>query len=363
MNAPLAPVYTPPGAPQVPPAYAPAAPVPPAYGTPAPGTPYGAPAAPPAGPDPRRVKLHNVRVSHWYGIEGKLNPKTGVLEKTTSLLIPKSEATWNMCQVAINAAKAKKWPHDPTKWADCSLRDGDLPAPRGKPRGPECKNHWVLNTGTPNGRELEVRRLDGSLITNPHEVKSGDYVHCSITFYGSDNDNNTGVWASLNNVIFVRPGEALASSNMMAEDEWSDEFVTGSVPQAQGATRYAAPMQPYTPAPAVAPHAVSPGFAAPQPAMAPPGLVLTAKAAGASLQSFYDGGWTDDQLVLHGYAVRAVAAAPAAPPPPSVPATPAGLVMTTKAAGASLQSFYQNGWTDEALVSNGYAVPHSDVPY
>ncbi len=48
-------------------------------------------------------------------------------------------------------------------------------------------------------------------------------------------------------------------------------------------------------------------------------------------------------------------------PPPPVPAAPpapaTGLSMTDKAAGAPYQSFIEQGWTDEMLIAQGYAVP------
>ena len=42
------------------------------------------------------------------------------------------------------------------------------------------------------------------------------------------------------------------------------------------------------------------------------------------------------------------------PPVPPIPAAPVGPVMTAKAAGASYDSFIAKGWTDETLKSNGY---------
>lgn len=53
-------------------------------------------------------------------------------------------------------------------------------------------------------------------------------------------------------------------------------------------------------------------------------VVLTAKANGASMQSFLDNGWTVDQMIEQGYAERVTPTAPDTPAaPPSAPETPA----------------------------------------
>lgn len=46
--------------------------------------------------------------------------------------------------------------------------------------------------------------------------------------------------------------------------------------------------------------------------------------------------------------------APSAVPPPPPPAPPAGPTMTAKAGASSYQAFKSGGWTDEALISQGY---------
>jgi hypothetical protein len=79
-----------------------------------------------------------------------------------------------------------------------------------------------------------------------------------------------------------------------------------------------APAAPVAPVIAAAPEApvVPEVVAEPEPTM-------TAKAAGATRQQFLDTGWTDDQLVDHGYMELPVEAAPATPEAPATPAAPA----------------------------------------
>jgi len=82
--------------------------------------------------------------------------------------------------------------------------------------------------------------------------------------------------------------------------------------------------EPEAPAAPVAPVApVTPVAPATPEAVAEPEPVMTAKAAGATRQQFLDTGWTDDQLVEHGYMEMPAKAAPATPEVPSTPAAPA----------------------------------------
>lgn len=79
------------------------------------------------------------------------------------------------------------------------------------------------------------------------------------------------------------------------------------------------------------------------------------------------------EQMFAGIGQAAPAAAPAAAPvaaPPPVPATPPPAapaqpqyVMTAKANGATREAFHANGWTDEALIQNGYMeLPGGVVP-
>lgn len=62
------------------------------------------------------------------------------------------------------------------------------------------------------------------------------------------------------------------------------------------------------------------------------------------------------QEVLTEADLRARFATPAAPVAPVAPVAPAGPVMTAKAAGATYESFITNGWTPEAMRAQGYLV-------
>jgi hypothetical protein len=82
-----------------------------------------------------------------------------------------------------------------------------------------------------------------------------------------------------------------------------------------------------------------------------------------TIQQLLDAKWSYDQMVTAGHAKlitpaveptpEPVATAPAAPVP-EVAAEPRPVVMTAKAAGATRQQFIDTGWTDDQLVEHGY---------
>lgn len=109
----------------------------------------------------------------------------------------------------------------------------------------------------------------------------------------------------------------------------------------------------------VSPQEVANAFAGGGAAAAAPGRVML---NGADYNALKAAGWSDAQMVQHGHMAAPVAApAPlppagsAPPPPPSAPAAPVGKVMVPAVAGATTYDQYiAAGWTDAALVQNGY---------
>jgi hypothetical protein len=128
----------------------------------------------------------------------------------------------------------------------------------------------------------------------------------------------------------------------------------GFAPQAWAQPAAAAPVAAPVAAPAAMPAAfpvaaqpvaappVAPVAAVAPPAALPPIKAMTAKANGATYESFIGAGWTDDKMVEHGYMTitqptpPAVApVAPVAPAAPAVPAAVPGAPATGPAAGAA----------------------------
>jgi hypothetical protein len=83
----------------------------------------------------------------------------------------------------------------------------------------------------------------------------------------------------------------------------------------------------------------------------------------APYEAMIAAGWIDKLLVEHGHAkwIEAVAP-PVVSPPPSVPSTPTATPppvvkkLVFKDPGAApLEDWIKNGWTEEKIVSEGYA--------
>lgn len=176
----------------------------------------------PGGAQPGRFKTGLVRMSYFFVLRRDDKGK-----QRATILIPKSDhQTYQLAQRAEQEAIAKKWPQNPPQYYRRCIKDGDtyVSPTNGKPLGPECRGHWVINSsGSPND---VVRVLDqyGNEITDPRAVNSGDWGRVSLTFYGSSKDNNIGVNAALNSVIFVQKGEPLSQGNVAAEDEFAGDF-------------------------------------------------------------------------------------------------------------------------------------------
>lgn len=166
----------------------------------------------------------------------------------------------------------------------------------------------------------------GTQITAKDGIKCGDFVRVQCSFRGNGSTQRPGVYLNHNMVevwgygdeIRHRPDAATVFGGQDAGKAWtpdgmSDAPTVGTAPATAPATPVPtpAPAQPApapTPAPAhdfvqnAAGAPPPPSAPTPPPAKAEPILEPTAKCNGASLDAFRAQGWSDDQLVEHGYA-------------------------------------------------------------
>lgn len=215
--------------------------------------------------------------------------------------------------------------------------DGDSQVPNKKGSKP-CdreghRGHWVLHFSS--GFAPKIYNRDGTqAITGPDAVKLGYYVQVNCDVDGNDSTQNPGVF--LNHV-------------MVALSAYGTEIVVGPDPTAAGfgaaalpAGALAQPPATFNPAPPVNPTMPLLDFSklAPPPAPTmPPAAPPPAAPNPAFLQ------------------VPGAPVPPAAPPiPPAAPPAPPVRQMTAKAAGASYESFISQGWNDGLLVQHGYMV-------
>ena len=252
--------------------------------------------------------------------------------------------------------------------------------------------HWVVRYASsyapkvvrPTGPATwEVMSYDPASGQKP-PIKRGDYIRVAGSTAGNDNPQRPGLYLNLNMIEFVGQGDEIVGG-----PEASTAFATpatlppgarpigappaSGAPVPPGAQGNAAPAAPASPA------AASPAPAAPAaPASPPAGPVMLPAAGGVSYEAQ---GWTDEQLVAHGYMQPAptysgfreapLAGAPASPAPapaaaPSAPAAPTAAAasatpsptktMTAAAGGVPYEQFVAQGWTDEQMVAQGYLV-------
>jgi hypothetical protein len=215
--------------------------------------------------------------------------------------------------------------------------DGDSTKVNKKNRKPADNEgwpgHWIVFFSS--SYPPATYNADGSAPVPAESIKKGHYVQIAGSVIGNDNQSNPGVYIN---------------HSMVAHSGFGPEIKTGPDPKAAGfgqgvqapAGMSKAPVSglPNTPPPPAAP---LPGASAPPPAAPPP----AAPAAAAPPAT----------PVTPAPSFIAPPAANTAPPPPAAPAAPAAppaKVMTAKANGATYESFIAGGWTDESMRANGY---------
>lgn len=289
------------------------------------------------------------------------------------------------------------------------ITDGDSQVPNKKGRKP-CDNegyrgHWILSISSGFAPKIYKQTGADTLpFMEPDAIKLGYYVQVNINCAGNGSQSQPGVFLNHNMVCF----SAFGTEIVVGPDVASAGFGAAALPAGASATPPAgsfaamapglpgsipAPLIPGMPMPgAPAPGMVMP-MAPPQPVAAPAPVNPTLQpvpGAAYSIEALRAQGWTDDQIVTGGYAMRLAAApapaplppgfsapapaapaAPAAPVTPPVPVTPnVGFVQMPAppaapvgpqltAAGAALgtyDGFRAQGWSDDAMRAQGYLV-------
>ncbi|WP_287278671.1 hypothetical protein [Ralstonia sp.] len=225
------------------------------------------------------------------------------------------------------------------------IEDGDSAVPNRRGRKP-CDNEgwrgcWVLKFAS--GYAPKIVNADGSQeLTAPGAVKAGYFVQV----FGSVNGNNSS----------QNPGVRL-NPNAVALSGYAEEIVVGrdyaSVGFGQGVQlppgASSVPVGAMASPPAGMPPAGAPGAGVPGAGMPPAG------APGAGMPPAGVPGAVTPPAGVPG----AVAPNPAflqvpGSPAPTAPPPAAARQMTAKAQGATYEMFRSQGWTDDQLVAHGY---------
>lgn len=177
-----------------------------------------------------KVITGKVRFSFCHVFEPQASTDGGEAKYSVTLLIPKADtATMAKIQAAIQEARdnfckkngASALPAKPTH----TLHDGDGLRPSGDPFGPECKGCYVITVSSKQ-KPIVVDSFRNN-ITDPGELRSGDYGRASINFYGYNRAGKKGVSAGLLSIQKLHDGEPFGTVG--SADDFDDGFTDGGV--------------------------------------------------------------------------------------------------------------------------------------
>ena len=177
-----------------------------------------------------KVVTGKVRFSFCHVFEPQASTDGGDAKYSVTLLIPKADtATMGKIQAAIQEARdnfckkngASALPVKPTH----TLHDGDGLRPSGDPFGPECRGCWVITVSSK--QKPQVVDSFRNAITDPGELRSGDYGRASINFYGYNRAGKKGVSAGLLALQKLHDGEPFGTVG--SADDFDDGFSDGGV--------------------------------------------------------------------------------------------------------------------------------------
>lgn len=265
------------------------------------------------------------------------------------------------------------------------IADGDGVDDNGKPNAskPGWAGHWIVkySTGVQAPGVWQEPNYDPmAQITDARALPRGYFVRIAHGVQSNENDQRPGLYVNLNMVSICadQQGAEVIQSGPSAADAFG------------GGTGGGIPSAPSAPAP------VTPAAA---------GGVVTAPNSPHTVESLRASGWSDEQMIASGFAVRAAplpVAPPAAPPVPvptpaastpmapatpspsnaappyagfmqpgvagspvvpvppvttaPPPAGPSARVMTPAAGGQTYEAMIAAGWTDAMLIQHGMMV-------
>lgn len=215
-----------------------------------------------------------------------------------AVLIAKDDPQLAQIQQAIETEKSNKWPAGfPAKGKVC-LKDCAVE----NPDKPNLHNYMVISATSKADQKPIVVDANMQPVLDPSLAYPGAMAWVQINTFTYDLPTSKGVGAGLNGVMLTGQEGPLGrlDNRPTAEQMFGD--VGGAAPQAPAPIAGQAPVVPTVPAPV--PQA-APQAPAPAPAPAPAaGLVMTAAANGATYEQYAAAGWTDEQMIAQGVAIR-----------------------------------------------------------
>ena len=177
------------------------------------------------------VVTGKVRFSFLSVFTPKASKNGGDPKYSATLLIPKSDtATMQKIQAAMNAAaenfRANNGQNSLPAKPQHTVYDGDGTRRNGDEFGPECKGCWVITVTSKADKKPGVYDAFRNDISDPTEIKSGDYGRAHIRFYGYNTQGNKGISAQLLGVQKLADGEPLGGS-VATSSAFDDGFADG----------------------------------------------------------------------------------------------------------------------------------------
>lgn len=181
------------------------------------------------------VVTGKVRFSFLNVFTPKASVNNAEPKYSVTLLIPKSDTTtYQKIQKAIAAAReayvarngAQSMPPKPVH----TLYDGDGLRSGGEEFGPECKGCWVITVSCKEDQKPGVYDAFRNDITDPAEIKSGDYGRAHINFFCYNASGKKGISAGLLGVQKLADGEpfGVVASSSAFDDGYADGDDNGS---------------------------------------------------------------------------------------------------------------------------------------
>lgn len=231
--------------------------------------------------------------------------------------------------------------------------DGDSTIPNKKGVAPCSREgypgHWVLSLSSTFAPKVYNR--DGSApIIEKDAVNAGDYVQVFGDVDGNESPNQPGIYLNHRMVALQGYGERIS----YGPDASSVGFGAGPAPAGMSAVPVGGMAAPPAAAPGPGPSFGGPAAFPATPAAAGPGAFPGAPAAPAAAPVALPAPHTAI-LAVPGAAgaPMGMPAAPGAPAPAPAPA-PAVPRMTAKAGGYTREQWHAQGWTDSQLIEHGY---------
>ncbi len=197
---------------------------------------------------------------------------------SASILLRKDDPQVQQIQQIIDTEKANGWPNGFPANGKQFMKDGAVQ----HPDRPEMHSYMIISANAKADSKPHTVDMQMNPVMNQSDAFAGAVVWAALNSFTYNQPVNKGVGCGLNGIMLT--GEEGELGRL--DGKPTVEGMFGDI--AQGDTA----------APATVPSATS---AAPTAPAAPPAHQMTAKANGLTREQYHAAGWSDEQLIQHGY--------------------------------------------------------------